>query len=95
MYLLYIMFILYILHIKRIHEFSVYACIMIIYMLNLNIYYLYIYVVIYIDSQIVHHNLCFNLFILHNNLFDNQGSEINKNDIFLRFDILSFTISLL
>ena len=39
------------------------------------------------DSQIVHHNPCFNLFILHNNLFDNQGSEINKNDIFLRFDI--------
>ena len=43
------------------------------------------------DSQIVHHNPCFNLFILHNNLFDNQGSEINKSDIFLRFDILSFT----
>ena len=44
------------------------------------------------DSQIVHHNPCFNLFILHNNPFDdNQGSEINKNDIFLRFDILSFT----
>ena len=48
--------------------------------------YIYIY-----DSQIVHHNPCFNLFILHNNLFDNQGSEINKNDIFLRFDILSLT----
>ena len=30
-------------------------------------------------------------FILHNNLFNNQGSEINKNDIFLCFDILSFT----
>ena len=29
----------------------------------------------------VHHNPCFNLFILHNNPFDNQGSEINKNDI--------------
>ena len=43
------------------------------------------------DSQIVHHNPCFNLFILHSNPFDNQGSEINKNDIFLRFDILSFT----
>ena len=39
----------------------------------------------------MHHNPCFNLFILHNNLFDNQGSEINENDIFLRFDILSFT----
>ena len=37
------------------------------------------------DSQIVHHNLFLNLFILHNNSFDNQGSEINKNDIFLRF----------
>ena len=45
---------------------------------------------IYIYTQIVHHNPCFNLFILHNNSFDNQGSEINKNDIFLRFDILSF-----
>ena len=43
------------------------------------------------DSQIVHHNPCFNLFILHNNSLDNQGSEINKKDIFLRFDILSFT----
>ena len=55
--------------------------------LALNSYsYIYIY-----DSQIVHHNPCFNLFILHSNPFDNQGSEINKNDIFLRFDILSFT----
>ena len=50
---------------------------------------IYVYICIY-DSQIVHHNLCFNLFILHNNSFDNQGSEINKNDIFLRFDIPSF-----
>ena len=39
----------------------------------------------------LHHNPCFNLFILHSNPFDNQGSEINKNDIFLSFDILSFT----
>ena len=23
------------------------------------------------------HNPCFNLFVLHNNSFDNQGSEIN------------------
>ena len=38
----------------------------------------------------MHHNPCFNLFILHNIPFDNQGSEVNKNDIFLRFDILSF-----
>ena len=44
-----------------------------------------------IVNQIVHHNPCFNLFILYNNSFDNQGSEINKNHIFLCFDILSFT----
>ena len=31
-------------------------------------------------NQIVHHKPYFNLFIRHNNLFDNQGSEINKND---------------
>ena len=31
------------------------------------------------------HKPCFNLFILHNNLFNNQGSEINKNDIFCKF----------
>ena len=37
-------------------------------------------------NQIVHHKPpCFNLFILHNNLFDNQGSEINKNNIFCSF----------
>ena len=53
---------------------------------HLRFTYIYIY-----DSQIVHHNPCFNLFILHNIPFDNEGSEINKNDIFLRFDILSFT----
>ena len=48
--------------------------------------------IIYIyDSQIVYHNPCFNLSILHNNSFDNQGSKINKNDIFLHFDVLSFT----
>ena len=28
----------------------------------------------------MHHNPCFNLFILHNIPFGNQGSEINKND---------------
>ena len=53
--------------------------------------YLYIYMN---DSQIVHHNPCFNSFILHNIPFDNPGSEINKNDIFSRFDILSFTKTL-
>ena len=32
----------------------------------------------------MHHNPCFNLFLLYNNLylFDNQGDEINENDIF-------------
>ena len=52
---------------------------------------LFIYIYIY-DSQIVHHNPCFNLLILHNNSFASQGSEINKNGIFLRFDKLSFFI---
>ena len=42
-------------------------------------------------NQIVHHKLCFNLFILHNNLFGNQRTEKSKNDIFVRFDVLSFT----
>ena len=32
-----------------------------------------------------HHKPCFNLFILCNNLFDNQGNEINKNNIFYAF----------
>ena len=36
-------------------------------------------------NQIVHHKPCFNLFRLHNNLFDNQGNEINKNNIFCEF----------
>ena len=45
---------------------------------------MYIYVYMY-DSQIAHHNPCFNLFIIHNNSFDNQGSEINKNNIFFTF----------
>ena len=45
------------------------------------------------DSQLVDHSTCFNLFIFHNNLFDKQGGEINKNDISLRFDILSFIYS--
>ena len=44
--------------------------------------YIYVSISIYIhiyDNQIVHHNPCFNLFILHKKLFANQGSEINKN----------------
>ena len=36
-------------------------------------------------NQIAHHKPCFNLFLLHNDLFDNQGSEINKSDIFCTF----------
>ena len=45
--------------------------------------YIYIYIYLYIyDSQIVQHNPCFNLCILHKNLFDNQGSEINKRHFF-------------
>ena len=37
-------------------------------------------------NQIVHHKPpYFKLFILHNNLFDNQGNKINKNDIFCSF----------
>ena len=35
-------------------------------------------------------NPCFSLSILHNS-FNNQGSKINKNNIFLSFDIFSFT----
>ena len=31
----------------------------------------------------MHHNPCFNLFILHNNSFDNEGGEINKNEIYI------------
>ena len=42
------------------------------------------------DNQIVHHNSCFNLFILHNS-FDNQLNEISKNAVFSRLDIFSFT----
>ena len=41
----------------------------------------FIYDFIY-HNQIVHHKSLFDLFIFHNNLSDNQGSEINKNDIF-------------
>ena len=55
--------------------------------------YIYIHIHIYIhiyinESQIVYHNPCFNLFILHNNSFHNQGCKINKSDIFLSFEIL-------
>ena len=39
------------------------------------IIYIYMYVYIYNDSQIVHHNPCFNLLILRNNSFDNQEAK--------------------
>ena len=56
-------------------------CIYIIYIYIYVYVYIYIYIYIY-NSQIEHNNSCFNLFLRHNNLLDNQGSEINKNDIF-------------
>ena len=74
---------------KAISFFKIYGIFVATYeMVNFYINYIkviYIKDIIY-DSQIVivHHNLCpcFNLFVLHNNPFDNQGREINKNDIF-------------
>ena len=33
-------------------------------------------------NQIMHHSLCFNLLMLDFDSFDNQGSEINRNNIF-------------
>ena len=54
---------------------------------------MYIYIYIYY-SQLVHPNPCFNLFMLHNNSFDNQGSEINKNETFRHIVCYSFIISL-
>ena len=38
------------------------------------------------ENQIVRHNPNFSLFVVHNS-FDNQGSKININDIFLRSGI--------
>ena len=76
------------------YVYIIYICIIIYSIYNIYIC-IYIYIHIFYryrfiyDSQIVHHNPCFDLFILHDNSFDKQGSEINKNDIFLRFDILS------
>ena len=40
-------------------------------------------------------NACFNLFILHNNLFDNQGIEINKNDSMSKRNFFFYHHSLL
>ena len=45
---------------------------------------MFLYIYIYICTIIL-------LSIHYNNYFDNQGSEINKNDSFLRSDKLSFT----
>ena len=52
-----------------------------------NIHIIYTYIIYIYDSQIVHQYPCFNLFlfIFHNDWFDNQGSEIHKNDIFFTF----------
>ena len=61
------------------------------YIIHMCVAYIYIYIYYIYESQIVRHNPCFNLFILRNNSFDNQKSEINKNDNFLRFETLSFT----
>ena len=39
----------------------------------------------YHTQTVQHKSPCFNLFKLHNNSLDNQGSEINKNNIFYSF----------
>ena len=46
------------------------------------------------DSEIVHHNPCLNLFILHNNSFHNQGGEINKRHFFTFRHIIFYKIVL-
>ena len=40
--------------------------------------YVCMYVCIY--AMIIKFNPCFNLVVLHNNLFGNQGSQLNKNE---------------
>ena len=50
------------------------------YHIYIYIYYTYIYIHV-CTYEYMHHNLCFNLFLLDNNSFDNQGSKINKNNI--------------
>ena len=68
----------------------VYICI------NTSLHYIYIcFAMLKSKSQIMHHILCFNLFMLHNNSFDNQGSEINKNSIFNIFTHCLLWISFL
>ena len=61
------------LNISVITDYYIYMYIYILYILY--IYYIYMYVYIYNDSQIVHHNPCFNLLILRNNSFDNQEAK--------------------
>ena len=56
--------------------------------------YLIMYIINAYDNQIVQNNPCFNLSKSRNNLFDNQGSKINKTEFFLRVDILPFTKTL-
>ena len=51
--------------------------------LNCNKFYLSICICVLIyDNQIVHYNACFNLIMHNDNSFENQGSVINRNDIF-------------
>ena len=46
-------------------------------------------------NQIVHHKPCFNLFVLHNNLFDNQGREIKYTVVYENFvPTLLYSLSL-
>ena len=41
------------------------------------------------ENQILHHNPSFKLFMLYNS-FDNQGSKINKDDIFFFFYVPAY-----
>ena len=43
------------------------------------------------DYQILHHNLCFNLFLLHNS-FDNQGNEIIFSRFFSSFHVSTYCL---
>ena len=45
--------------------------------------YIYIYIYMHMYSKIVHHILCFNLFLRHNNSFDNYSRS---------FSDISFTL---
>ena len=55
--------------------------------------YIFVYIYMYVyDSQTVHHNPCFNLFILHNNSFDNQGSEVTAHLINLHLPVIALVL---